>query len=392
MPETITSMQRVEATLNFKPLDYIPLYDQYWGGFVAAWRIRHGLPSRTDVPPDDIVRDDADIETYFHLDMTKAIPNEDPWPSLKQFLRWEGEYIIEQDGWGRVVRRKATSPYGQLLEAGLVRTSDLERLEFESPDMDLRYQSMLEWIKRTLRTERRPYVFIKVGGPYLRSSFLRGELQWYMDIGEDPSFASALAARVTDHLIAVGVKALHRSALPERSIWIFDDIASDRGLLMSPKSYERLFLPQVRRMIEAFKAAGATQVGFHSDGDVRSVLDGLVEAGINILNPVEPRANMDVVDLRRRYGQRLAFVGGVCNSRILPTGDDQEVRHHLDRVLSIAGESGLVIGSHSIGPDITQERYELFIDIFHFYLMVAYNSFYSFPSHKGLKNVHRLQY
>jgi uroporphyrinogen decarboxylase len=149
----------------------------------------------------------------------------------------------------------------------------------------------------------------------------------------------------------------------ETSIWIFDDVASNRGPLVSPRSYERIFLPAVQRMVAAFKAAGVAQVGFHSDGDVRPILDGLVDAGISILNPVEPRANMDVVSLCKRYGHRLAYVGGLCNTRILPYGDDDSVRRHVQHVLSVATEGGVVIGSHSISGDISQERYRLFINI-----------------------------
>jgi uroporphyrinogen decarboxylase len=134
-------------------------------------------------------------------------------------------------------------------------------------------------------------------------------------------------------------------------------------MLISPKSYERLFLPQVRRMVQAFKEAGVVHVGYHSDGDIRAVLDGLVDAGISILNPIEPRANMDVVKLRQRYGQKLAFVGGLCNTLILPTGTNDEVRRHVEHVLSVADEGGLVIGSHSISNDFSQERYDLVMEI-----------------------------
>jgi uroporphyrinogen decarboxylase len=361
----MTSTQRVTRVLDFQVPDFVPLFDQYWGGFLAAWRARHGLPPRSDIPLDDIVYDDDDIQSYFGVDLYKAIPNEDPWPSGRQKLRREGGYIIDRDGWGRVVRRKPTSPYGMPLEVALVKKGGMDKLEFEPPDLDRRYASMLELIGRVQKMKHNPYIFIKVGGPYLRSSFLRGEFQWYIDIGEDPGFAAALAERVTDHLIAVGIEALKRSELSDTSIWIFDDIASNRSLLISPQSYEHLFLPHVRRMVGAFKQAGAAHVGYHSDGDLRSVLDGLVDAGISILNPVEPRANMDVVALRRRYGARLAFAGGVCNALILPNGSDREVREHVEHVLSIADDGGLVIGSHSISNDVTQERYDLFMEILH---------------------------
>ena len=365
LADSVTSTQRVKSVLNFQAPDYVPLLDQYWGGFVAAWRQRHGLPPRTDIPLDDIVYDDEEIQSYFGIDMYKAIPAEDPWPSLKQELRRKGGYILELDGWGRTVQRKATSPYGMPLEVALERKELLDKLEFEPPGLEQRYTGMLELIGRVQKMNHSPYIFIKVGGPYLRSSFLRGELQWYIDIGEDQEFAAALAERVTDHLIAVGIEAMRRSNLPDTSIWIFDDIASNNGTLMSPRSYERLFLPQVERMAAAFKEAGTAHVGLHSDGDIRSVLDGLVDAGISILNPVEPRANMDAVDLRRRYGNSLALVGGLCNSLILPSGSDGEVREHVEHVLSVADDGGLVIGSHSISNDVTQERYDLFMEILH---------------------------
>lgn len=365
MSDSLTCAQRVTAAFDFANPDFVPLYDLYWGGFVTAWRDRHGLPPRSDISLDDVVYDDEDIQSYFHIDMYQVIPDEDPWPGLAVELGHERGYIIERDGWGRIVRRKTTSPYGIPLEVPLVEKADLDKLEFEPVELDQRYRAVFEGMEQARQMRHRPYIFFKTGGPYLRSSFLRGEYQWYVDIAEDPQFVEAVASRVTDHLIAVAVEALARGQLHDTCIWIYDDVASNQGPLISPKAYERLFLPQMCRMVEAFKRAGVGHVGFHSDGDVRPILDGLVDAGVSILNPVEPRANMDVVELRRRYGKRLAYVGGLCNSRVLPAGSDEEVRHHIEHVLSIADEGGLVIGSHSIGNDVTQERYELVMEILH---------------------------
>jgi len=88
------------------------------------------------------------------------------------------------------------------------------------------------------------------------------------------------------------------------------------------------------------------------------VLDDLVDIGIDAINPIEPRAGMDAVALREEYGQRLALVGGLCNSQILPQGTSDEVRRHILHVLRAGQGGGLVIGAHSIGPDISQERYD----------------------------------
>ena len=179
----MTSTQRVQCALDFRKPDYIPLFDQYWGGFVAAWRACHQLPPRSDIPLDDIVYDDEDIYSYFRVDMYKAIPDEDPWPHAKQKLGVRGEYIIERDGWGRTVSRKATSPYGMPLELPLVHKSQLDTLGFEPAGMDDRYDRMLKRIAQIQGSQRSPYIFIKIGGPYLRSSFLRGEYQWFVWFG-----------------------------------------------------------------------------------------------------------------------------------------------------------------------------------------------------------------
>jgi uroporphyrinogen decarboxylase len=359
-----SSAERVAAVLRFEKPDYVPLFDQYWGGFVAAWREHYGLPARSDMPLDDLAND-WDIVSHFNVDLHKLGPVEDPWPSAACMMDEGSERCTYRDGWGRILRRKRSSPYGELLQAPLVQKSDLDRLVFESPALDRRYDNMLAEARRAQALPHRPYLFIKVGGPYLRSSFLRGEVQWFVDIAEDPAFAAALAHRVAEHLINVGCEAVSRSALPDTSIWIYDDIAANHGLLVSPKTYERLFLPEVRRMVSAFRAAGATHVGYHSDGDVRLVLDALVDAGITLLNPVEPRAHMDVVDLRRKYGHKLAFVGGLCNSLILPAGSPEEVREHVAHVSSVASDGGLVIGAHSVSPDISVERYGFLMALLH---------------------------
>jgi len=145
--------------------------------------------------------------------------------------------------------------------------------------------------------------------------------------------------------------------------WIFDDVASNKSMLLSPKSYRRLILPQVRRMVRAFQEAGARYIGYHSDGNISSILDGLVDAGITILNPIEPRARMDVVDLRKRYGKKLTFVGGLCNTLVLPTGTREEVERHVEHVLSADDGGGLIIGSHSISNEVSVDRYEFMMSI-----------------------------
>ncbi len=361
----MTSRERTLATFAFSSRDYVPLYDQYWGDFVNAWRSVHDLPTLEGIPMDDVTSNCAELLVHYHVDLQKVGPVEAPWPSKAELLSSDGRYIVQRDDWGRMVRRTAASPYGEPLEVPLSEKRLLDTFEFESPRLDSRYTAMLNGIAWARSVLPDPYVFIKIGGPYLRSSFLRGEVQWYLDIMEDPAFASALIERVASHLIEVGSEAIRRSGIEQPSIWIFDDVASNAGPLISPDAYEQLILPAIRRMAAAFKEAGAPFVGLHSDGDIRLLLDGLVDAGIGAINPVEPRANMDVVELRNRYGKRLALFGGMCNSHILPFGTEREVEEHITRLMDVAQEGGVIVASHSVSGDISVERYEYVMRLLH---------------------------
>ena len=117
-------------------------------------------------------------------------------------------------------------------------------------------------------------------------------------------------------------------------------------------------------MVKAFKSAGANKVILHSDGNIESVLDLLVEAGIDGINPVEPKAGMNPEKLKKKYGQKLAFIGGMCNAQILPGGSREEIAEHIRALVELGKEGGVILAAHSIGPDIPLENYEWAMEIY----------------------------
>jgi len=127
--------------------------------------------------------------------------------------------------------------------------------------------------------------------------------------------------------------------------------------LFSPAAFERVFLPAYRRMVAAFKGAGAAQVVLHSDGNIGPILEMLVDAGIDGYNPVEPKAGMWIPDLKARYGKRLALIGGMCNSHVLPEGPPDAIRDQARAIIEAGRDGGVMIGAHSIGPDIPVSHY-----------------------------------
>jgi uroporphyrinogen decarboxylase len=129
--------------------------------------------------------------------------------------------------------------------------------------------------------------------------------------------------------------------------FIGDDIAYKKKLLFSPKFLRKTLLPALKKCIEPLKAAGI-RVIYHSDGYLMDILDDLIDAGIDGLNPIEPIAGMDIGALKRRYGKNLILVGNVDCSQVLPLGTVEEVREATRRCLLDAGHGGgLFIGSSS---------------------------------------------
>ncbi len=346
----MTSLERVLAACAFRPPDRIPRFDTFWE-FPDAWRARLGDPA-----------DLTDIAIWY--------PDETPFPSRARSLGERGGYVHEIDGWGRTIRRRPGAFFAETFQVAMPEGVDPAQVPFESPTLDERYltgradpsvrfATATEAGRALGEAKRRHCVFGKTGGPYLRSVYVRGETQLLTDMAGDPPLARAVVDRVTDHLVAVGVEEIRRWNLCRTGIWIYDDMGSNRGPMFGPRRFEQVLLPAYRRMISAYKRAGARHVFLHSDGDIRPILDMLIDAGIDGLNPLERRAGMDVAAIRRRH-PRLILAGGMCNTRTLVRGTAAEIEAEAREIIDLGREGGVVIGTHSIGPEIPLRNYLIY--------------------------------
>ena len=341
----MTSKERVMAALEGRQPDRMPIFDGFWGEFRTKWAEEKGFGP------------EASIDDYYGVDIRICVPDETPYPSRNAVVKQDGRETIFRDGYGRLLRSVQGAYFRETLEAPIRTPADLDRNPFEPVDADTRYDGFMKLVER--EREKR-CCFCKVGGPYLRTTFIRGETEYLMDIAGDPVFAKEQADRVGDLLAGIGVEALRRSGLQDTGIWIYDDIAYNHNPMCSPESFERVFLPAYRRMVRAFRDAGARKVIMHSDGNIGPLLDMLLDAGIDGINPVEPKAGLDVVALRERYGNRLSLLGGMCNAHVLPNGTFEEIREETRRILDLGRDGGVVIGTHSIADDVPVANYDCF--------------------------------
>ncbi len=132
-----------------------------------------------------------------------------------------------------------------------------------------------------------------------------------------------------------------------------DDIAYKHGLMISPSFLREEWLPRVQRVIKPIKKRRIRAL-FHSDGNLWDFIDDLIKAGFEGLNPLEPIANMDIGEVKKRYGDKLVLLGNIDCSQILPLGTPKDVeRATIECIRQAAPGSGLCLGSSSeIGPGI----------------------------------------
>jgi hypothetical protein len=338
----MTSQERVMQTLNFEVPDRIPMSHGFWPEWVELWRREKGLGPQ------------ADVHDYYMVDDYIAVGDETPYPSLARELKREGGYIYTIDGWGQTRRtHQGNSYFYEQLDFAYDDRGNLKYGEFEPADLPGRYQYLDDHMAQL---KERYCVFAKTGGPFIRTYFMRGEMPFLMDLAADPTLAAEMVMRTAHHLTAVGLEELRRWDLYETGVWVFDDMASAQNPMFSPQTAEQVLAPAWSHMVRAFKAAGAAKVILHSDGNIGPVLDLLVDCGFDGINPVEYRAGLDVVKLRAKY-PRLALIGGLDNVHILRCGSPDEIREHTRYIMSAA--PGLVLGTHSIGPDIPVANWDI---------------------------------
>ena len=144
-------------------------------------------------------------------------------------------------------------------------------------------------------------------------------------------------------------------------IQMADDFAGQYKMLISPNSYRQYIKPLHREMFDYIKAHSAAKIFFHSCGSIRPVIPDLIDAGVDILNPVQVSATgMDPFDLKREFGRDLTFWGGGVDTQNAfdESHTPQEVRENVKRNLeALMPGGGFVFNTvHNIQSNVPPEN------------------------------------
>jgi len=143
-------------------------------------------------------------------------------------------------------------------------------------------------------------------------------------------------------------------------MYIWGDVAYVNGMLFGAPRWREVFKPHVKALIDLCHENGLMTI-YHGCGDARDILGDMVEIGLDGYNPLEAKAHLDAVELKKTYAGKLAFVGNV-DVRVLETGDPEKIRREVQYKLQAARGGGWIFQSdHSISSNVAPESYELAI-------------------------------
>jgi uroporphyrinogen decarboxylase len=262
---------------------------------------------------------------------------------------------VFEDEWGVLWDRSEDKDIGVPVNRVLGRR-DLGGLRDPDADDPARF----EHFNPVLEANAGRYRIVKISRClFERAWSLRGMEELMVDFVEAPSFAEELLDRVADFSVGI-VKNL--SAFPVDGVRFSDDWGWQRGLLLSPAMWRRFLKPRLKRMYDEAHARGL-HVFIHSCGDVRAVMDDMVEIGVNVFNPIQPEV-MDVHGTVKAYAGRLAFNGGLSIQQTLPFGAPADVRREVRSRLETARAFGgfILAPSHDMTPDIPVRNVEAMLD------------------------------
>ena len=188
--------------------------------------------------------------------------------------------------------------------------------------------------------------------------YLRGVDQALLDMAMSPEIFRALVGKMRSFYEQYLRRILEAAEGCIDILVTGDDFGSQNGMLCSPGSWRELLLPGFRSFIKIATEFGVP-VMHHTCGSVREIIPDLIEAGLRILNPVQPGTrDMAPTELKREFGERLCFHGSISIQGNLPFGTPDDVRAEArDRIADLGANGGFIIcTAHNLQADTPVEN------------------------------------
>jgi len=200
---------------------------------------------------------------------------------------------------------------------------------------------------------------IIVGGLFEIAWWLRGYDNFMLDLYNQPKIACTLFDRILKVYLELFDQYLDAIGDYVQMVMFTDDIGAQTQMIIPPRLYRQYLKPRHKRLFDFIHKKTDAKLLLHTCGSVDPVINDLIEVGVDILNPVQPRAYaMESTELKRKYGDRLCFHGGFDIQQVLPFGNQKEIEEEAKRRICAFGPGGgyIFAAAHNIQPDVPPQN------------------------------------
>lgn len=362
MSKSKEKVARMRAVLSNKEADRVPVGDFFWTGHMIKGREKFGS--------------DYDPYRLYDLDYIVLTPNMDPQIKDFEIIEEEGDNIILKTGFGATVKRSGTAPMPHFESFSVKTPEEMADFVFDSPSDERRFfsdgddqingvgdalnRNTKAWRKRIEAYKDDFAVFGSVCEPYeylWRCIGTENSMYWMM---EEPELFKAFVDRIGDFIAKFLEAQIQAGDGILSGMYIWGDVAYKNGMLFNPETWRKIFKPHVKNIIDICHKHNLMTV-YHGCGNATPIYDDFVEIGLDAYNPLEVKADLDVVEIKKEYGGRLAFVGNI-DVRSMESGDPDIIKREVLYKLQAAQNGGWIFQSdHSVSTNVEPESYALAI-------------------------------
>ena len=359
-----THRQRVVITLNHKEPDRVP---RDLGGRVSSM-MEHAYKN---------------LKKYLNLDECGYNTINGDWFTVEEFdervfklfdidfrrvfLKASSEYekVVKDDTWIDELgfTRKFTGVYGEMIDHPIrhaKETEDIKKFKFYNAYDSARVEGLKERVEHLYNeTDYAIVAAGAVGGLLETCNWFRGFDQFPIDLMLNKKMAHSLLDKLSTYYIELMDAFLSVVGPYIQMVEMADDVAMQNNLFISPDLYREMILPYYKKLLDFVKSKTNAKIFHHSCGYVVKSADLLLEAGIYLLNSLQPRATgMDTTYLKDRFGSRMCFHGGVDVQHVMPIGNPKDVEDEVKRRIAIYAPGGgyILCCAHDILDDVPPEN------------------------------------
>jgi len=358
--------------MEYKPVKKVPNYELgVWGQVIDRWE-HEGLKPYTChwawFPG----------EEFFGMDCREFINiNFDMLPPFEyEVLEETDRYILARNQKGIVSKG---------LKEGMVRGTRLcmdHYISFPVSTMEdfrtlqKRYEAALparyepQWRHKAKAWKMRDHVLVlggncQIAGFYWRAREWMGtenlSYAWY----DQPELCEAMMAHFADFTIEVARPVLETTDV--EYVTLNEDLSGNSGPLVGPETFKKFIFPHLKRLIEFFKSHGVRYVWLDTDGNCEPLIPLFMDAGVDLLWPLERPGNMDPVRIRKKFGKSLRLHGGVDKRELAK--DKTAIKNHLLHLVPLIEEGGYIPAvDHTVPPEVSFDNFKYYMEMKHLLL------------------------